>query len=222
MATVESDAIADRLACCVQQLEPAEQRAQIALLRLLADGMPVPAGALAAETGAPDAEIQRFLECWHGVRTRNEEVIAFQGLSLTQTPHRFRVDHRVLYTWCAWDTLFLPELLGRTADVESTCPTTGMQISLRVDGAGPRHITPTESVLSFRPAGEVFVDGVQESFCRFVHFFSSAAAAEPWVAAHPGTVVISLQDAFEIGRRTNAAQFGSALQGSPSSSESKR
>ena len=28
-------------------------------------------------------------------------------------------------------------------------------------------------------AGPVFVDGVQQSFCRFVHFFSSAAAAKP-------------------------------------------
>jgi hypothetical protein len=26
-----------------------------------------------------------------------------------------------LYAWCAWDTLFIPELLGRTARVESSC-----------------------------------------------------------------------------------------------------
>lgn len=142
---------------------------------------------------------------------RYDEVIAFQGLSLAETPHRFRDDGRDLYTWCAWDTLFLPEVLGRTAEVESTCPTTGAAVSLRVDRSGPRDVAPAETVLSFRPDSPVFVDDVQDSFCRFVHFFSSPAAAEPWVAAHPRTVVISLEDGFEIGRHTNAAQFGSAL-----------
>lgn len=204
-------ALAGRLACCVQQLEPAEQRAQVMLFRLLAQGCPVSSDRLAAGSGSPVPDIRRFLERWHGVRTRNDEVIAFQGLSLDETPHRFRVDGRDLYTWCAWDTLFLPEVLGRTAEVESTCPTTGAAVSLRVDRSGPRDVAPAETVLSFRPDSAVFVDGVQDSFCRFVHFFSSSAAAEPWVAAHAGTVVISLDDGFEIGRRTNAAQLGSAL-----------
>jgi alkylmercury lyase len=214
MSAVEAAALADQLAGCVQHLDPVEQRAQLTLFRLLADGAPVPAARLAAETGRPEAEIARSFERWHGVRTADGAVVAFQGLSLAKTPHRFRVGGRELYTWCAWDTLFLPEVLGRRAEVESACPTTGATISLCVDRDGPRDVAPASTVMSFRPASPVFVDEVQESFCRYVHFFRSAAHAEPWVAEHPGTIVISLAEGFEIGRRTNAAQFGCALRGS--------
>jgi alkylmercury lyase len=212
MSAVETVALADQLACCVQQLDPVEQRAQVTLFRLLAEGAPVPPARIAAATGHSQDEIRRFLWRWHGVRTRGGEVVAFQGLSLPETPHRFGVAGRALHTWCAWDTLFLPEVLGRRAEVESTCPTSGATISLSVDRDGPRDVAPADTVLSFCPASPVFVDGVQESFCRFVHFFSSAAAAEPWVAEHPATTVITLAAGFEIGRRTNAAQFGAALE----------
>jgi alkylmercury lyase len=211
VSSVDTVALAEQLACCVQQFEPAEQRTQVALFRGLAQGAPVSVEALAVATGQPEPDIRRYLARWHGVQTRDGAVVAFQGLSLAETPHRLRVDGCALYTWCAWDTLFIPELLGRAVEVESSCPTIGQRISLRVDDAGPRDVAPADTVLSFRPDSAVFVDGVQESFCRFVHFFSSPAAAEPWIAAHPGTVVISLEEGFEIGRRTNAAQFGSAL-----------
>ena len=211
MSRVDRVALAELLPFCVEQLEPAEQRTQVALFRLLAQGAPFPVEVLAVATGKPEPDIRRSLARWHGVQTRDDAVVAFQGLSLAETPHRLWVDGCGLYTWCAWDTLFIPELLGRCVEVESTCPTTGQPVSLRVEDGGPRDVFPAETVLPFRPEGRMFVDGVQESFGRFVHFFSSAPAAEPWAAAHPGTVVISLQDGFEIGRRTNAAQFGAAL-----------
>ena len=212
MAAADSTGLASRLACCVQRLEPAEQRAQLLLFRLLAQGAPVTPARLAAATGSAEGQVRRWLARWHGVHTSDGEVVAFQGLSLTETPHRFRVDGRDLYAWCAWDTMFLPELLGRSAQIQSTCPITGRRIRLTVGADGPRGVDPADTVLSFRPSSPVFVDDVQESFCRFVHFFSSRAAAETWIAEHPGTIVITLASGFEIGRRTNAAQLGDALQ----------
>jgi alkylmercury lyase len=212
MASTDATTIADRLACCVQELVPAEQRAHLLLFRLLAQGAPVPPARLAAATGTDESQVTRWLARWHGAHTSDGEVIAFQGLSLTATPHRFRVDGCDLYTWCAWDTMFLPELLGRSAQVESTCPIGGQRIRLTVGPDGPRGVDPADTVLSFQPHSPVFVDDVQESFCRFVHFFSSPAAAQTWIAEHPGTIVLTLASGFEIGRRTNAAQLGDALQ----------
>jgi alkylmercury lyase len=211
MTAVEATVLAEQLASREQQLDPVEQRAQLTLYRLLAEGAPVAAARLAAQTGQARWEIERFLDRWPGVETRDAEVVAFQGMSLTETPHRLRVDDSVLYAWCAWDTLFLPELLGRSAEVTSVCPTTGRGVCLCVDASGPRDVAPVGAVLSFRRAGPVFVDGVIESFCRFVHFFTSAEAAQPWIARHPGTFLISPAIGFDIGRRTNAARFGSAL-----------
>ena len=53
----------------------------------------------------------------------------------------FSVDDQTLYTWCAWDSLFIPEILGHTARVESACPVTQARISLTV---GPQRIIEAE------------------------------------------------------------------------------
>jgi hypothetical protein len=48
LATAE---IADRLTCCTEELNPADQRTQLTLLRLLAAGKPVELAKLARATG---------------------------------------------------------------------------------------------------------------------------------------------------------------------------
>ncbi len=124
---------------------------------------------------------------------------------------RLEVNGRTLHSWCAWDTLFLPELIGRPAEVESTCPTTGATVSLRVGPDGPSEVSPPEAALSFIRPGDSFAEETIARFCRFVHFFASPQAAEEWTRRHPGTFVISIEQGFEIGRRSNTAQLGSAL-----------
>jgi len=71
-------------------------------------------------------------------------VIAFGGRSITATPHRFAVGDRELYTWCAWDTLFLPALRGQQARVRSTCPVTATEIRLTVAATGVRDSVPED------------------------------------------------------------------------------
>jgi alkylmercury lyase len=63
-------------------------------------------------------------------------MIGFRGLALPAMPHRLQVDGRTLHAWCAWDTLFLPQLIGKPAGVESTCPTTEQTIRLTVTPDG--------------------------------------------------------------------------------------
>lgn len=200
--------LAGRLSGCAQGVTERERRAQLALFRLLAEGEPVEPTRLAAETGIPAAEVMDLLDSWRGVHTDEGRVVAFQGLSVVEAPHRLEVDERTLYTWCAWDTLCLPQLIGRPADIESTCPTTGATISLHVGPDGPADLSPPEAVMSFIDPGESFGDDVIQSFCRFVHFLASREAAEEWTRTHPGTYVIAIEDGYEIGCRTNAAQWG--------------
>lgn len=47
--------------------------------------------------------------------------IVGSGLTLRPTPHRFTIDGRQLYTWCALDTLIFPAVLGQVATVEAPC-----------------------------------------------------------------------------------------------------
>lgn len=52
-----------------------------------------------------------------------------------------------------------------------------------------------------------------ESFCHFVHFFASREAGEAWADAHQGTFLLSLDEAFELGRLVNRRNFPSAMEG---------
>ena len=59
-----------------------------------------------------------------GELDKEGNIVGWMGLSQKDHPHKFRINGHKLATWCAWDTLFLPALLKRTAKVESTCPST--------------------------------------------------------------------------------------------------
>jgi alkylmercury lyase len=207
---IDTAELADQLTCCAQDVSERERPVQLALFRLLAEGRPVEPTRLAAETGVPAADVVEWLGRWWGVQTDEGRVVAFQGLSVVEAPHRLRLDGRTLYTWCAWDTLFLPELLGCPAEIASTCPTTGATVSLRVGPDGPSELSPPDAVMSFIDPGHSF-EHVIQTLCRFVHFFASPEAAAQWTDSHPGTYVMPIEDGYEIGRRTNAAQWGQLL-----------
>jgi alkylmercury lyase len=72
-----------------------------------------------------------------------------------------------LYAWCAFDTLFLPELLGATAEVESQCPTTGEQISLSVTRTEVSNLHPAATILSYVHKDEPLDQHVINTFCHF-------------------------------------------------------
>lgn len=97
------------------------------------------------------------------------------GLSVDQVgEHRLHVDGRTLSARCAWDTLYLPELLGVTAAVTSLCPVTGSRTAVTVIPAGPVDLTPPDTVTSYlAPQGNLDHD-VVHSFCDLVNFFATA------------------------------------------------
>ena len=176
-----------------------------ALLALLARGEPVTHEQLAAETNRPAAEVKAALASWPNVhRDGRDAVIAFSGLSLRPTKHRFDVGGRELFTWCAWDTLFLPALLEQPADVRSTCPLTRMPVRLRVDPAGIADAEPADLRVSFPALASASTADIVESFCCHVHFLAAPDAAQRWLGEHPGGRVLDRHDAHEIGRRATA------------------
>ncbi|MBA3893696.1 MAG: hypothetical protein H0X69_08370 [Gemmatimonadales bacterium] len=48
-------------------------------------------------------------------------------------------------------------------------------------------------------------------FCHYIFFLASVEAGASWTARHEGTFVLTLDQAFELAKRANAATFGSAL-----------
>src|SRR4051812_15364564 len=92
----------------------------LSLLRLLAEGQPVDAAALARVSARTEAEVRAQVQAWPNVeRDEPGRVVGFSGLTLRPTAHSFRVGEQKLHAWCAWDTLFLPALLDETAQIRS-------------------------------------------------------------------------------------------------------
>jgi alkylmercury lyase len=116
------------------------------------------------------------------------------------------INGNVRYTWCAWDTLFIPELLGVSARVESTCVATGESVSLTVHPGGIE-AAPHLSVSLVAPHRASALADIVGHFCCRVHFFSSEHAGQEWVAKHPGTIAATLHQAWQLGRRHNALRY---------------
>jgi alkylmercury lyase len=179
-----------------------------ALLRELTRGEPVSDATLAASTGRDQRGVTATLARWPNVhRDEHGRVEAFGGLSLRSTKHRFDVGGRRLYTWCAWDPLFLPALLDDEAEVASSCPMTGTEVRLTVAPGGVLAAYPDDVWVSFPSPAQTSTDDIIESFCCHVHFVAGASAAREWASARPGTFALGLADAFELGRLATRAFF---------------
>jgi len=195
-------------------LERDEQVASVALYRLLAAGCPVDPQRLAAAVGIPVQRIGEMLDGWPGVyRDDGGGVVGYWGLGLAEMDHRFEVVGGCeLFTWCAWDTLFIPEILGKAARVRSACPVSGLEIRLMVTPTGIEGVEPAGTSVSFlRPEDGKISEDVIGNFCRYVHFFCSEEAGLEWSAEYDGTFVLSLQEAYHIGKVKNLLQYGEGL-----------
>jgi alkylmercury lyase len=123
--------------------------------------------------------------------------------------HRFEVDGMRLHTWCAWDAIFLPELLERAARVDSTCAQSGQRVRLTVSAAGVESAQPTSTLISFLAHDACrFGRDIINRFCHYINFFRSPADGEAWIEKTPGTFLLTLDEAVELARMKNQAQFG--------------
>lgn len=214
-----------KLVAIVNQLFPrlsrAEQQIAVALYRMLAEGRPVTREALAARAGLPRTQVDSVLGDWYGVfYDAAGKIIGYLGLALQKTGHRLRIDGQTLYAWCAWDTLFLPQILGTVAEVESNCPVSGETMRLTVAPAGIQAVDPLDAVMSFvTPEQAKVKENVVLNFCHYVHFFRSSEAAEVWRSKHAGTRLLTVEEAWALGREKNAFQYGE-LWGSISAADS--
>jgi alkylmercury lyase len=196
-------------------LTPQEQRIAVSAYRLLALGSPVTRAALAGAVNLPLDIVSKTLNGWWGIQFDDaDRVIGFWGLTLQRTAHRLRINDQALYTWCAWDTLFVPSIVGEVAYIESRCPASDEPIHLAVTPNQVTAVSPEHAVLSFiTPDADAVKDDIITNFCHYVFFMSSREAGTRWVVAHPGTYLMSISDAFTLGQKINRMQYADAIDG---------
>jgi alkylmercury lyase len=202
---------------CFPSLNLLEQRLSLDLYQLLAEGQPVQRTELAQRLGVSVEAVNRVLDSWPGVFSDAEQRIdGYWGLSIPaaySTPHTLRMNGRTLSAWCAWDTLFLPQLVGHTAEIESASPGKVGIVRLAITPEQVQQVEPAGAQMSVLvPDAQEMQKNVVTSFCHFVHFFPSRQAGESWTAKHGGTFLLSIHEAHVLARLKNEAQYRDVLQ----------
>ncbi len=205
--------ISDFLARAFPEIDSEQQQLSLSLYRSLALGKPVAVKQLQKTTGLTTKFINQNLQSWPGVFfDDNKNVIGFWGITTQEMPHRLTVNGLISYTWCAWDSLFIPALLGETVQVSSLCPVTNRKIELEISPNRAKVIGDKALYVSFLILDEAEMkEDIIAKFCHFVYFFDSKSVAEQWQSEHPGTFLLSLDDAFSIGKNFNAARYNLTL-----------
>ncbi|MHA2174459.1 MAG: organomercurial lyase [Candidatus Hodarchaeales archaeon] len=180
-----------------------EVQLQALTVRLLALGHPVSAEQLVESWGLPLEEVKRILKQAEARIEVDENgyLIGAGGLSIPPTRHYFRVNSKTLYAWCALDAIFLPAFLAKTAEVESTDPVNNETIQLTITPDGIASMSPDDIVLSIATPGvSCSYDrvGRGSEVCGQMHFFSSPASAEVWLKKNPGTLMLTVEEAYQV------------------------
>jgi alkylmercury lyase len=219
--TVRVDEYWAALASMLPVYRREEQRAAVLLYHELARGSAVTSEQLgrALHVSGSDADALLDRPCIRSLTYRDAQgqIVGFGGLAVVPMHHTMRVGNRTLWTWCAWDSLFIPEILECRAEVESTDPETGRRVQLTVTPDGIDHADPEGAVVSFiAPEPRAFDESARNamaSFCHYIFYFESRDSGDRWTARHAGTFLYSLGDAVELARRLNRTRFGAALGG---------
>jgi len=200
-------------------LSKSEQPLALQLFRILARGYPVRVEQLATETQKPSREIAEMLSggALRGLVLMEQEkvITGFGGLSVTPTPHAFRLDGVTLHTWCALDAFFIPGILGDTAAIESTCPQSGRTLRVTVSPNGIEDSDPEGQVMSLvdpiKPFGSQSASESICCFCDHVRLIASRAEGNRWCRERKDAFLLTLQQAFELGTLYNSARFGDLI-----------
>lgn len=173
------------------------------LIRLLARGAPLDLDTIAAATGRDASQVTRLLREQPGTDWDDDGRLVGFGLTQRETPHRYRVDGRDLFTWCAGDTLLFTAILGQHARVASTCPATGTPIRLDLHPNGTLVAEPAATVLTQR-LDPSLVGDLRAQVCDHGHFYASRDAAAGWADTHPDGQVLNVAEAFTRAQQTIA------------------
>ncbi len=195
-----------------------KQRCVLGLYRRLARGEPVTDAALARDLGESEDRVGEILALlplsW--IECDGEGLITgVCGLGLTETRHRLAAGRRTLFAWCAFDCLFLPEILDQELTVSSSCPVTGAEVALAVAPEGVIEARPHGTVMSFVTPGigERRHD-LRQVFCRHINFFASDEAAEKRQGGD-NSLILDLVAAHALARRRNRAVFSEVIVAAP-------
>ena len=201
--TVDLRDVAKRVLRLARPLTTVEQRLIREGQRALVKGEPLTIDELGRLVNVSPLEVQETLGHLPGFAHFDEagRMVGLLGLSLQCTAYRFDACGRIVSTWCAWDSLFIPRVIGMRARVASHCPITKKLIQLVVGPEGVVSASSPDLRISFLFDCETGESAsVVRACCDQIHFLSSWQAADLWISDDPEGFVLTLDEAWEVGR----------------------
>ena len=192
------ETIAERLS---EQLRGAQEDLCRPIVQQVTRGIPVTLATLQTSLQVSQNELeQRLAELPPDVEFDRAGNIVGLGVTLVPTSHRLQIGGKLLYTWCAFDTVLFPPSLHVEAHIQSTCPATGQPITFVVTPEGTvQDLFPVGSVMSLIVPAERG-DCTRATFCQQSLFFQSEQAASTFLADHPDALLLSVEEAASVGR----------------------
>lgn len=192
------ETIAERL---TEQLRCEQEDLCRPIVQQVTRGKPVTPASLRASLQVSQDELeQRLARLPPDVEFDRAGNIVGLGVTLVPTSHHIQLGGRVLYTWCAFDTVLLPPQVDIEAQVQSTCPVTGQLITFVATPEGViRDLSPASGVMSLVVPAQRS-DCTRATFCQQSFFFQSERAASTFLADHPEALLLSVEDAAYVGR----------------------
>lgn len=187
------------------------QRLSVALYRLLGRGAQVEYEELGAASGISAERARQLLSELPPTTVALDEhgaILAFGGISLVPTHHRFACEGVELYTWCVFDGLFLPELLGKTATLVTHCPGSGAELTVELAPGKVRAARPSDCVMSIvSPDIKACCDNLRKAFCDHVNLFKDERTFRAWAQNRQDVGCVTLEDAQLFARQRNAMRY---------------
>lgn len=178
-------------------------RVTIKTIQALAKGKPVSLDELARIWEMPLEQVQVVIE---GAIAAGRVEIDSRGyligglLSLNPTAHRILMDDITVYAWCAYDAIYTPGVVGKTARIESQDPLTGELIQMNITPDGVEDVLPQGAVVSIVGANADMQGGPKSARCSQMLFFESRESAHQWLRDRDGVSILTVEEAFEVAR----------------------
>jgi hypothetical protein len=185
-----------------------EARFFVQTLRRLTEGKPLNAQdveEIAASVGLTREQADNVLN-WIAEKNDDGEIVGMAGLSQNQWNQKFRINGRDFTTWCALDTLYLPQVIGQAASVEAPDPATGEAVRFTL---GPKGVddAPEGAVISIvvpkiKEKGIESAEQIWTAFCSYSHYFTSVESGQKWFEGkHVEPIFLSIDEGHELGRK---------------------
>ena len=200
----------EQLRNLLPDLKTEERQISKILYQKLALGKSVSIETISNELQKSIQDIQDYLNQMEYVEYNvTNEISAYRGVTLRQTTHCVFHNAFKVFTWCAFDTLFLADLLDKPVKITSNCPTCNKAITINKPDRDHKSLKETNTVMSFIIPDKVdYCEDLQSAFCCKVHFFCNGQCGSEWINLSSEIGFFNLEESIVIAEERNRRFMG--------------